>query len=331
MIKSKYMSTNNNKRLPWLDIAKGIAMVAVVFSHEFASVKPLVLLCNSFMLPLFFMCSGFCLSPGKYGIVEYFKRKARTLLLPYFILGLIVSLLHIGINGIDGVLKNIANDLFSWQTLWFLPVLFIADLFLYILLSVSKNKFAMNTIIGLIAVFTGMFFCWQNIKIMMDLAVVPIAVFYLSVGYGMKRMFSADTIRNHGILGMCLLVIGLVIMIMTKSNLVLKINDILPFWKVAFSTMETMGIMLILSTVVIPTLHLQELHCIMHLLEYIGKNTMVIFAFHMPVFFYCQTFIRPFSKNQLYYKPIEFVLIWGICLMLIPLFNQYVPVLIGKK
>lgn len=246
------MNNQVRVRLPWLDIAKGIAMIAVVFSHEFASVKPLVLLCNSFMLPLFFMCSGFCLSPGKYGIVEYFKRKARTLLLPYFILGLIVSLLHIGINGIDGILKNIANDLFSWQTLWFLPVLFIADLFLYILLSVSKNKFAMNTIIGLIAVFTGMFFCWQNIKIMMDLAVVPIAAFYLSVGYGMKRMFSADTIRNHGILGMCLLVIGLVIMIMTKSNLVLKINDILPFWKVAFSTMETMGIMLILSTVVTP-------------------------------------------------------------------------------
>ena len=79
------MNNQVGVRLPWLDIAKGIAMVAVVFSHEFASVKPLVLLCNSFMLPLFFMCSGFCLSPGKYGIVEYFKRKARTLLLPYFI------------------------------------------------------------------------------------------------------------------------------------------------------------------------------------------------------------------------------------------------------
>lgn len=58
---------------------------------------------------------------------------------------------------------------------------------------------------------------------------------------------------------------------------------------------------------------------------------MVIFAFHMPIFFYSQTFIRPFFKSQLYYKPIEFVLIWGICLVLIPLFNWYALILIGKS
>lgn len=84
------------------------------------------------------------------------------------------------------------------------------------------------------------------------MSVVPIAVFYLSVGYGMKKMCSANTIRNLGILGLCLLVIGLGIMIVTKSNLVLKLNDILPFWKVAFSTMEAMGILLILSTIAPP-------------------------------------------------------------------------------
>lgn len=120
------------KRILWLDVAKALAMIAVVFSHEFSSIKPLVLLCNSFMLPLFFMCSGFCLSPGKYGIAEYFKRKARVLLLPYFLLGLTVSLLHVGVNGIDGVVQNIGEELFSWQTLWFLPVLFFADLILYV-------------------------------------------------------------------------------------------------------------------------------------------------------------------------------------------------------
>lgn len=51
------MNNQVRVRLSWLDIAKEIAMVAVVFSHEFASVKPLVLLCNSFMLPLFFLCA----------------------------------------------------------------------------------------------------------------------------------------------------------------------------------------------------------------------------------------------------------------------------------
>lgn len=330
MMKSKYMSTNhlNKNRLPWLDIAKAIAMITVVFSHEFASVKPFVMLCNSFMLPLFFMCSGFCLSPKKYGKTEYLKRKSKTLLLPYLALGLIVSLLHFGVDGIDSVMVRIGKEVFSWQTLWFLPVLFLADVILYNFLSISRNVKLTNLVVGLVSLLLGFLFCWKNITMIIDMSVVAIAVFYLSVGYGMKRMFSAETIRYQGSLGFSLLVIGLGIMILTKSNLVLKLNDILPLWKVAFSTMEAMGIMLILSTIVPP---LQKLHCVIHLLEYIGKNTMVIFAFHMPIFFYSQTFIRPFFKSQLYYKPIEFVLMWGICLVLTPLFNRYAPILIGKK
>ena len=325
-----YINQQAGNRLPWLDIAKGIAMVAVVFSHEFSSVKPLVLLCNSFMLPLFFMCSGFCLSPGKYGIAEYFSRKVRTLLLPYFVLGLIVSLLHIGINGIDRVLKNITDDLFSWQTLWFLPVLFFADLILYVFLSKAKDILVINVVIGVISLIIGCLFCWQDITMIMNLAVVPIAIFYLSFGYGVKKALNANVFLHRGKVGICLLVLGLVMMMITKENFVLKLNDILPMWKVLVSTMEVVGVMLILSAIITsPIMH--KLHCITHLLEYIGKNTMVIFAFHMPVFFYCQTFLRPLFKSQLYYKPIEFTLIWGICLMLIPLFNRYVPNVIGKN
>ena len=133
--------------------------------------------------------------------------------------------------------------------LWFLPVLFFADVSLYNFLSISSNvKFA-NLVVGLVSLLLGFLFCWKNITMIIDMSAVAIAAFYLSVGYGMKRMFSAETIRNQGSLGLSLLVIGLVIMILTKSNLVLKLNDILPIWKVAFSTMEAMGIMLILSTI----------------------------------------------------------------------------------
>lgn len=318
------------KRILWLDVAKALAMIAVVFSHEFSSIKPLVLLCNSFMLPLFFMCSGFCLSPGKYGIAEYFKRKARVLLLPYFLLGLTVSLLHVGVNGIDGVVQNIGEELFSWQTLWFLPVLFFADLILYVFLSKAKDILVINVVIGVVSLIIGCLFCWQDITMIMNLTVVPIAIFYLSLGYGMKKALNVNEFSHRGKVGICLLALGLVIMMTTKENFVLKLNDILPMWKIVVSTMEVVGVMLILSAIITsPIMH--KLHCITNLLEYIGKNTMVIFAFHMPVFFYCQTFLRPLIKSQLYYKPIEFTLIWGICMMLIPLFNRYAPILIGKK
>lgn len=79
--------------------------------------------------------------------------------------------------------------------LWFLPVLFFADVSLYNFLSISSNvKFA-NLVVGLVSLLLGFLFCWKNITMIIDMSVVAIAVFYLSVGYGMKRMFSAETIQ----------------------------------------------------------------------------------------------------------------------------------------
>ena len=246
-----YANTHTH-RLPWLDIAKAVAMIAVVFSHEFASVSPLVMLCNSFMLPLFFMCSGYCLSPGKYGSAEYLSRKAKTLLLPYFALGTIVSLLSVATNGIDAVLVNIGDALFSWQTLWFLPVLFVADIILYLVLSKAKDTVRTNAIVGILALVLGVVLCWCNITLRLDMEVVPIAVFYLSVGYGLKGIMKAKTIPLHGKLGVALLVCGLILMVVTGGNLIVKLNDILPVYKLIFSTMESVGLMLMLSTMITP-------------------------------------------------------------------------------
>lgn len=332
MMKSEFIYINQQagNRLPWLDIAKGFAMVAVVFSHEFASVKPLVLLCNSFMLPLFFMCSGFCISPRKYGIVEYFKRKARTLLFPYFVLGMIVSALHISVDGYIVVGHNISDELFSWQTLWFLPVLFFSDIILYSILSKSKDTLLSILGIGILFIMLGIILCCYSFSLPLNLSVIPIAIFFLTVGYGLKRIIIEHKIKYKFIIGCILLILGFSLMFMTKGNLILKLNDILPAIKILFSIFEGAGIIMILSSIVTPPV-LQKANLIFGILEYIGKNTMVIFAFHMPIFFYCQSFIRPFIKSQLHYKPIEFILIWGLCLSLIPLFNQYVPNIIGKN
>lgn len=317
----------NSKRLPWLDITKAIAMIAVVFSHEFATVKPLVLLCNSFMLPLFFICSGFCLSPGKYETLSYIKRKAKTLLLPYIGLGMLVSLLHVYIDGYDKIANNVTTELFSWQTLWFLPVLFVADIFMYLILTIWGKSMVKLLVTGVVFLFVGMFFCKVGISLPINLEVVPISVFYLTVGFFLKELLKKVSFSYYAISGVLLFVGGFLIMVFTKGNLVLKLNDILPVLNILFSTMEGVGIMLILSTPPI----LEKFKMSIHVLEYIGKNTMVIFAFHMPIFFYCQKLLRPLFNSQLYYKPLEFILIWGVCFLLIPVMNRYAPLLIGKN
>lgn len=239
-------------RLPWLDIAKAIAMIAVVFSHEFASVKPLVLLCNSFMLPLFFICSGFCLSPGKYKTSIYIKRKAKTLLLPYLGLGIIVSLLHVCIDGYDKVMNNVFSELFSWQTLWFLPVLFMADVIMYVCLTRwGSDKYKLLTI-GIISLFIGISLAWIGISLPLNLDAVPISIFYLSVGYTVRTKMKEERMLYHSAFGSVLLTLGIILMGMTRGNLILKLNDILPMTKILFSVMENVGMMFLLRSVITP-------------------------------------------------------------------------------
>lgn len=331
---STYTMIPQTSRLPWIDIAKSIAMIAVVFSHEFASVTRLVISCNSFMLPLFFMCSGYCISPKKYNIWMYIKKKTKVLLFPYLLLGILVSAIQLPTNGIHDIIHNIHTKLFSWQTLWFLPVLFLADISLYYLLSKIKKRTL--TICGIIILFLiiSITLSTQKILLPFDLSTTPIAIVYLSIGYIFKSIITETNRQKKFTIGICLFSIGIVGINITMGNLILKLNDIIPYNKIIFSIMEGGGILLMLSTIFTTNPSNSILHKykpIIHIFQYIGKNTMVIFAFHMPIFFYCQKFIRPLINNEIYYKSIEFLLIWGICFLLIPFLNRFAPLIIGKQ
>lgn len=328
-LESTYINESKNSlRLPWLDIAKGIAMVAVVFSHEFASVKIMVLFCNSFMLPLFFMCSGYCISPRKYIFVDYIRKKIQNLLIPYLLLGLLVSFLQVFTNGFNEIINNVMENLFSWQTLWFLPVLFIADIISYYV--ETKFPISLKILIYSVLFVLAIILCITKCSLPLNIDVVPISIYYLLIGILIKNNINNIHSRYMFISGLSFFLLGVLILCFTKGNLILKLNDIYPLYKIIFSTFESLGILLVLSQF---GNYSNEL-CLKNLakiIEYIGKNSMVIFAFHMPIFFYCQTFLRPCIDSPILYKMIEFILIWGICFLLIPFMKRYLPLFIGKR
>lgn len=330
---------NTNQRIIWLDIAKAIAMIAVVFCHEFASVKSLTLFLNSFMLPLFFICSGYCINTKKYKDKSYIMKKVKAFLVPYFMLGFLVSLLQIPINGIGGIANSVLNGLFSWQTLWFLPVLFFANILDYIALVQFVSKKIIWTFM-LAMVFFSQIFSYYSLSLPLDLEVVFIASFYISVGYTL-RLFMSRNFFNNPFIAVAIFLIGCVLMFISREEIVLKTNDVWPTYKVIYSVFVSIGILLMIKYIhvkqftrllesdvkVVP----KAFKYISKVLKYIGENTMVIFAFHMPIFFYLQKFVRPLFESQIIYKCVEVIMIWSICLLLIPIMSKYLPILIGKR
>ena len=69
-----------DRRMRYLDVAKGIAMICIILGHQGAWVVNRFVF--TFHVPIFFLITGYFTS-AKLPIKEFIKRKARTLLVPY--------------------------------------------------------------------------------------------------------------------------------------------------------------------------------------------------------------------------------------------------------
>ena len=131
------------KRITWLDMAKGIGMLCVIVGH----VSPYTALWKwfyTFHLPLFFLLSGYVFKMGD-NFSTFFKKKCKSLLLPYLGLGipmLLFNWLYSSDRSVT-VLRDLALQFLVQRrmwTLWFLACLFFVNLLFYLTVKVLKTN-----------------------------------------------------------------------------------------------------------------------------------------------------------------------------------------------
>ncbi|WP_219642083.1 acyltransferase family protein [Cohnella sp. CFH 77786] len=138
------------KRIDWLDAAKGIGIILVVAGHTGSTSSTVTNYIFSFHMPLFFFLSGYLFTAGKYGFGSYVRKKAKSLLIPYFVFAFATYAYWAVIGrkfGNDAeldipLLKPLAGILYSngvdhWLVfdtpLWFLTCLFLVEIGFYLL------------------------------------------------------------------------------------------------------------------------------------------------------------------------------------------------------
>lgn len=134
------------ERIRWIDVAKGIATILVVSGHVWGGytgnyavpkyqnlIDYVVWIVYTFHMALFFALSGYVYALAKKSVSNrndyrvLIKRKARALMIPYFIAGIITILIKIPFSG------SIANG-YSWTNIVLLPIKPVEQLwFLYVL------------------------------------------------------------------------------------------------------------------------------------------------------------------------------------------------------
>ena len=128
------------KRIGYLDAAKGIAMLIIIWGHVSDHADMISVWGSSFKLSIFFIISGFLVCRSRKAVPEkkaVFKKLFKSLMVPYLIFSLIWIIIHVSKNlilyGTLAAEDNIDNiyavlTLRGISTLWFLPSMFIGRL-----------------------------------------------------------------------------------------------------------------------------------------------------------------------------------------------------------
>lgn len=137
--------TQNAKRIDWIDMAKGYGMLAVIIAHICSG--PLHTWIYTFHMPLFFFLSGYVFS-NKDNFDLFIKKKARSLLIPYFTLGIpmvafkVLFSLYQKTFTVDSSIELIRNFVFQKRlwTLWYIACLFFLNIIFYVITKFAKNN-----------------------------------------------------------------------------------------------------------------------------------------------------------------------------------------------
>ena len=189
-------------RLDYMDLAKGIGILAVILGHVYKNTVFGTLL-YSFHLPLFFLISGYFFHyiPDFW---VFLGKKLRNYLIPYAGCSLFLAAFHFVYSKGDLastgelLLKFVVQKRYS--TLWFLAALLLAEiLFWFVCRFCEKNLKLLVFLCVSISVVFMLFDNITGISLYWNLDTAFIVLLYLSVGYALKEkgLLSRLTAARH--------------------------------------------------------------------------------------------------------------------------------------
>ena len=282
------MTNQLTSRIGWVDTAKGIGLLCVILGHLHI---PLVdTWVYFFHMPLFFFLSGFVFSGRKYDFPTFLKKKVKSLVVPYFVLGGGIFLFWCALYALEGrpvgdyweMGKSFLVQEHYW-TVWFLACLFLTEVLYYGIHRFFGGKpliagavSAAVCAFGLLRYRLG----WGSLPWNLDVALV--AQFFFHAGFCFRgiepklaRFDALKTILRLGLAGLMMgldLLLGFVCIRVSGASLDMSVGwygNVLLIFPAAFCGI--LGVILFSRMIQ------------WRWLQWLGRNTMIIFAWHSRI------------------------------------------------
>lgn len=281
------------KREHSYDIAKGIAMILVIIGHCKFVPETMKWWLYSFHMPLFFMISGMLLNVEKYSFISFVKNKLRTLVLPYFCMSFVLYvwdvLIRIRSSNLDthsfakkfvGIFLAHRNSDY-YYSLWFLTALFFAELSIYVIVKISKNKPPVIFIFMFLLSVAGFYITAKTDKgFYWSLDLVPMSAAFLAIGYLLRLYLKKDKKLFHPILFPLYCVINLVFAYLNHKSCGELGRSDMYYLNLGNYIYYMIGAVAGSFAVITFSRFVKKMSAV----EYIGKNSLIYYTFQQTIF-----------------------------------------------
>lgn len=180
------------KRIEYIDTAKFLAMLLVIFCHGTKEGNVAAFIC-SFHVPVFFFLNGMTLKIGEQKFGDFLVKKLKGLIIPMFGLGIIAIFLDMFIRAIfnNPIPGNHILVMFAYLinqmrflALWFLPVLLFCDLMMFGIYRLTKGNVWLMALPSFAILAIGLtFVAFHNVVLAWNFDTSMIAIIFTYFGY----------------------------------------------------------------------------------------------------------------------------------------------------
>lgn len=335
--------SSEKDRIVWIDQLRSIAFFFVILGHV-ALPKGMQSLIYSFHMPLFFLISGLTVNREKLintPLKDYIIKQTKSLIVPYFWMSFLCYPLwyfafHILSRSTEITIWDAFVGIFAGNNiivsstsnaLWFLLVLFFANILYTCLLKFTKGREVMLLCLVLICAIAGYLDKGNAQPWHFNVALTAVVMLY--IGNRFMIWYKTSSLYNHKITFSYVLKITAVVIALVAVGLVShRLNGRISMTANKFGDSLLLFYITALAfsaAITLLVIHLPK----MSIITYIGKNTLLYVGIHIPIL---RIFEKAFPDIFLQYKfsiPFAFILYIGL-IPIVMFFKKFFPYVCGK-